>query len=351
MSEKYPTSSVSVEFVDTTIMNIPSLFPDLSEDIILTIARAIPFLGISALQFDNDNLGHNKDLITAISAAYEFDYDQVLNNPGNEVSECPRLSVVSSLDPEDINKGIETLKHYGRPLIEIAIPCSARSMKEMLATKHLKNYSNIIQDSLNKANELTMESDDFLLGCSLVDPMTRTNKPEFVDTVIDMALEMFSLDLINFNDLMGDLDPFDTYEFFMNVFKRVYESSNTGIVVSAEFNNDGGLALANSLYFIKSAIDFARNNKTHIHTRVKTNISNLGGRLSGCDIFSLDLALRNHSLADLSSSQQLTIPDVSTKGASRAIEIFRILNIDVPIMAPVIGYNILSRELNKRVIN
>lgn len=267
MSENYPISSVTVEFVDTTIMNIPSLFPDLSEDRILTIARAIPFLGIAALQFDNNNIGHNKDLITAISAAFEFDYDQVLNNPSNEVGECPRLSVVSSLDPEDINKGIETLKHYGRTLIEIAIPCSARSMREMLATKYIKNYSNTIQDSLDKANELTMESDDFLLGCSLVDPINRKNKPEFVDTVIDMALEMFSLDLINFNDLTGVLDPFDTYEFFMNVFNKIYESSNSGIVVSSEFNNNEGLATANSLYFIKAAIDFAKNHKTHIHTR------------------------------------------------------------------------------------
>lgn len=340
MIETYPTSSVSVEYFDTTVMNIPSLFPNIDEDKILRIARIVPYLGAAGLQFDSSNL----NLIPAVLAAYDLDYDQVFSSHPEEVREHPGLSIVTSLDHDDIERSIEALQQYKSPLLEILVPSSVRSMQRLLPISHLRNVSDTVQNSFDTANELVMENDDFLLGCSLVDPMDKSNNPKFVDTLIDIALDMYSLEFIDFYDLMGTLEPFDTYDFFMNVFKKIHESSNINVVVSAEFSNDNGLAVANSLYFIKSAIDFARNNKANIKTRVKTSVSNLGGYISGCDIFSLDLAIMDHVLPELKDKQQLIIPSGHPDRTSMAVDIFRILGIDVPITAPVIGYNALKKQ-------
>ncbi len=350
MIEKdFPTSSVSVEFVDTTIMNILSLLPEVSSEQILTVARVMPQIGVAGLQFDNNSIRHNKNIITTIATAYDFDYDQMFNTTSNSIRKKPKLAIVTSLDPEEINKSIETLDYYERPLIEVAIPCSDRSLETMLATKYATNFSHIIEDSFDRACELSMDNDNLSLGCSLVDAMDKANKPEFLGSIIDMALNLYSLEFIDFKDVMNHLDPFDTYDFFMNIFEMIHQSTNSEVIVSAEFNNDEGLALANSLYFIKSAVDFARNNKTTIHTRVKTNVSNLGGMLSGSDMFSLNLAMNNHLLADLDSDQELLRPAVDEDRIRMAVDIFRTLQLDVPITAPVIGYNALKRQIGRSV--
>ncbi len=341
MSELLELNGVSVEFVDTTVNKLLGQYPNLDSDRVMRVAGLVARIGASVIELGDPNNELQTGLVSTVSSAFETltQIDCSQKDPDSlSALEVPRLSIVSNLSQESIEIAFEAIERFRASELEFVIPTKESEYSRVSIFGDEINFDRILEGPLEFAMSLLLDNEDIVFGTSFEDPMRPEVNSNFLRQMIRNLLERLGTNLINFKDTSNQADPFLTYEFFMEVFNILHESSSSSTIVSVEFGNDYGLALANSLYFIKAAIDFARYNNTSLNTRVKTNVANLGNALSGCDIISLSAAIDKYLLNQISAELVVIKPELIKEQIDRAVEVFRILELDIPLRAPVIGY-------------
>ena len=337
---------VNVEFLDTTLRDGDQSLPDDHQ-----FRKAQKHLVASRLS----DLGYS--VIEAGFPATKLDFDEVeevarivgnADRPVNRwtsdssdvqsiVIDTPIISALCRANPRDIEITWEALKDAKHPLIHSFIATDPEHMKVKFPDKDEDDIAGLAVDSVTLTKSLIAHNSRATVEFSL--EAATTTRKEFLERMIKDIVNA-GVDVINLPDTVGHMEPFGMYQFYQDVIKWAIQS-NQKVIVSAHNHNDQGMAVANSLSFIKAATDYASEHEVNINTRIETTICGLGERAGNCDIFPLVSAL--FSFAE-SYSSKVGWSFNRDQSVAVANEVMAYAGFMVDRQSPIVGRDILQHR-------
>ncbi len=197
--------------------------------------------------------------------------------------QTPIISALCRANPDDIEVTWEALKDAEYPLIHSFVATDPEHIKVKFPDKDEDGVAKLALESITLAKTLIGNNPKGSVEFSL--EAATTTRKEFLERMIKDVVNT-GVDVINLPDTVGQMEPFGIYQFYREVIKWAIQT-NPNVIVSAHNHNDQGMAVANSLSFVKAAADIAAKQLVEINTRIETTVCGLGERAGNCDIFPL----------------------------------------------------------------
>ena len=295
------SSRVYVEILDTTLRDGAQSLPEehqFEDGHKFYVARHISDLGINTIEAgfprtagDNQEVYEIAQSIGNTSRNVQ-EWSSNQTESSNNFLRYPIIAALARADAKDIEVTWNAISPARYPLMHSFIATDPDHINTKFPGATPEDIILKSKNSVRLARNLM--SDHIFSRLEFSFEAASTTQPQFLERIIKDVINE-GADVINVPDTVGQMEPFGIYNFYHKVIDWVI-SSNPSVIVSAHNHNDQGLAVANSLSFIRAASDYAKSHSKDIKVQVETTICGLGERAGNADVFPFVAAL--HSFGD-----------------------------------------------------